>query len=158
MKKEEFLKLSSSVFKDFGFTKKGNNFYYDFNDEFLGVFGLQKSAFDAYYYVEFGFAIKSLNPKMPFPKYHEVNLSFGRIEFNFNIDSKAVYYENLDEKAFKAILQEKILWFIEIGKSGKSGIGKSYCEFGSCAIGECSLTYLGLPTDVTLVIPETIWL
>ena len=157
MKKEEFLKMVTSIFKSYGFSKKGNNFYYDFNNEFLGVFGLQKSTYDAYYYIEFGFAIKNLNPKMPFPKYYELNLRFARIEFEFNINSQAVYYENLDEQAFKEILQEKITWFIEIGKSGKSGIGKSFCEFGRCAISESSLTYLGLPTDIKFVCPETIW-
>ena len=94
---------------------------------------------------------------MPFPKYHELNLSFGRIKFNFDINIQAVYYENLDEERFKEILQEKITWLIEIGKAGKSGIGKSFCEFGDCAIGESSLTYLGLPTDIKFVYPEKIW-
>ena len=158
MKKEEFLKLVSSVFKKYGFSKKGNNYYLDFDNDFVGVFGLQKSTYDAYYYIEFGFAIKNLNPKMPFPKYYELNLNFDRIKFDFSSDVYAVFYENLNKEAFNEIIEQKILWFIEMGRSGRNSIRKNFCEFGSYAIGKSSLAYLEISPDSKPVFPETLWI
>ena len=144
MQKEEFIKFITAIFKSYGFTKKGNNFYYDFQNEFIGVFGLQKSYYGPYYYIEFGFAIKGLNPKMPFPKFDELNLNFGRAMFG---DFKAVYYEELNTELFKEKLQEKISFLVETGRSGKEEIREKFLKFGSHVIGQRSAAYLDIPPN-----------
>ena len=71
MTKQDFLKQIWLFFKQYGFVKHGNHFYLDCENDFVCVAGLYKSNYGNYYYMEYGFAIKSINPRMPCTKFSE---------------------------------------------------------------------------------------
>ena len=74
MEQKAFLKLCTSVFKQYDFEKKNNNYYRRFDNDIMLVFGLQKSAYGGNcYYLEYGFVFQSINKYMPYPKYHQFN-------------------------------------------------------------------------------------
>ncbi len=157
MTKAQFLKMTAEIFSLKGFSKKGNNFYFDFDNEFVGTFGLQHSNFGAYYYIEFGFSIKNLNPKMPTPKFNELNLNFGRVKFGFSDDSSAVLYESVEKDKYESIIRDKIVWFLELGRSGKNAIARAFSETGKYAIAPSTIEYMGIADNKKPVYPEKLW-
>lgn len=94
MEKNAFLKLCASFFKANGFSRKGNSFYYDNKDGILLVFGLNKSSYGPYYYMEHGCVFTEINKHLPFPKYNELDINLGRIMLPYG---KAIHYELMGE-------------------------------------------------------------
>ena len=154
MTKKEFLNLFSFTIQKYNFIKKNNNFYLDCDNDIVCVVGLYKSNFDEYYYIEFGFAIKSINPKIPYPKFSELNINCGL----FLLDCKEeIHYENLDHKNFVEQLNKELLMFVTSGKSGINGIRNNYIDKCSYIIGQTTLKYLGVDKSNLIVYPETLW-
>lgn len=59
MDKKAFIEFLNEVFKQFGFKKKGNNWFSETND-LKKVINLQHSNFGNYYYINYGWIIKNL--------------------------------------------------------------------------------------------------
>ena len=121
-----FLKLCSALFRDNSFICKGKNYYYDGHQGVSVVFGLQKSNYGPYYYMEHGFAFSAINKHFPFPKHNELDINLGRIMFPFG---KMLHYETMNEsdcKAFVATIQEKINTICPIINQGKEKIIDQY--------------------------------
>ena len=161
MKKEEFVRLVTKVAKECGFSKKGNNFYYDFGNDIVSVLGLQKSLYGAYYYVEYGYAILSLNPRAPYPKFSDLNVNFGRIMFPFNKEvSTMVEYETINEidtEVIVSTLRSILKKMVETGINGKTEIAKVYYNNISYVIGASTIEYLNIPKGEFSVLSEKIW-
>lgn len=113
MTKQEFIKFMSNLMKEKNFIKKGSNYYFDCGNDVLCVLGMYKSNYDNYYYMEYGFVFKSINPKMPFPKYSELNINCGRIW----ADGKdAIYYEHVTQEALKQVIHDVVSELVEAEK------------------------------------------
>ena len=108
MEKKEFLKYCSEIFKSRNFLSKGQSFYFHGSQEILVVFGITKSSYGPYFYIEYGFAIRSVNKCLPHPKFNEVDLNCGRI---MTPKGKAIRYEELshdDCQALRTVLNHYI--------------------------------------------------
>lgn len=101
MEKRAFLKSCSKIFIDSAFVQKGNTFFYDNQNGIILVFAVYKSSYGAYYYMEHGIVFSAINKHMPFPKYNELNINFGRIMFPFG---KAIFYESMNECDFEELM------------------------------------------------------
>lgn len=124
MEKKAFLKLCANLFEANGFVRKGNTFYLENECGILLAFGLQKSSYDAYYYMEHGIAFKEINKYLPYPKINELDINMGRIMTRFG---KALWYESLDEQSFCEIsnaVQNKLDVLYPIINAGKEEILK----------------------------------
>lgn len=122
MDKQAFLKFCSGVFKTNGFERKGNAYYYDNLNGILLVFGLQKSSYGPYYYLEYGLAFKRINKHLPYPHYYELDMNLGRIMTPFG---KALRYESMQEAectVFAMSIQSKIDELRPIIDGGKEQI------------------------------------
>lgn len=154
MDKKQFVQLCTKVFKKYGFTRRGCNYYKDLDNDILVIFGLQKSSFGDYYYVEFGFCFKSINRYMPFPAYHEANLRCGRLIVN---ETKTIEYFTLNEDVFANALSLKIHELIENGQKGKQTLVSAYLsktQGNAKIIGEATLNYLGIERGNLTVWPD----
>ena len=100
MEKRSFLKFCAAIFKANGFERKGNTYYYDGQNGVLLVFGLQKSTYGPYYYMEHGFAFKDINKYMPYPRYCELDINLGRVMAPFG---KSLCYEQMGETECTAL-------------------------------------------------------
>ena len=80
---KEFKKIVDEVFLSKGMKKRRSNYYFD-NEEFISVFGLQKSSYANGFYLNLGYVIKDLNTK-EIPNYSDGNI---RLRFEFKIDRK----------------------------------------------------------------------
>ena len=94
MKRQEFDSKLTSLFAQRGFICKKKTYYKEISNEVTIVFGLQKSSYGAYYYLEYGFCFGSINQNMPYPKLCQINLNCGRIMTSIG---KAIEYEKLPE-------------------------------------------------------------
>ena len=157
MTKQEFTKLSNDFFKKKGFLKKGKNYYNDFQNGIVGIFGFQKSNYGEYYYIEYGYAFSSVNPKMPYPNFSELNLNCGRLKFQFETITQEVYYENLDVNVFLNTLNNYVEPFLIAGTKGKNAIIDMYIPNCEYIIGNCTLRYLGIENNDLTVYPESLW-
>lgn len=89
MEKNELIGRITQFFRLKGFRKKGgNNFYLDLSDEVMLVFGVQKSMYGEYCYIESGYVFKSINKHLPYPKYYDVNLRCCRVIISMPLDSR----------------------------------------------------------------------
>ena len=155
MTQQEFLKYLTKIMKSYGFHRKGNHFYFDFENDIMGVLGLQKSVYGPYYYIEYGYAFLSINPRAPFPKMGSLNVNLGRIIFNFEKKrSNMVEYEELDEKGFESTFEELFPPFFEAGRKGRDAIVNSYLDKVCFIVGPSTLQYLGIPKGNLTVLPE----
>ena len=94
MTRSGFYNFLKTVFAEMGFICKNSHFYKTEEDnEKVIVFGLQRSYCGPYYYLEYGFYIKSINKHLPFPKYNQLNLNCGRI---MTSHGKAIVLDELD--------------------------------------------------------------
>lgn len=122
MEKRVFLNFCAEIFKANGFERKGNTYYYDGQNGILFVFGLQKSRYGPYYYIEHGFAFKDITKHMPYPRYCELDMNLGRIMTPFG---KALCYEKMGESEcadLVAAIQLKIDRFCPIVDCGMEQI------------------------------------
>jgi len=122
MEKKSFLKYCADTFKANGFERKGNNYYYDNQNGILFVFGLQKSSYGPYYYIEYGFAFRETNKHWPYPHYYELDMNLGRIMTSFG---KALRYEDMRDSEcmeLASVIQSKIELIRPIVDSGKEQI------------------------------------
>lgn len=103
-----FLKSCTTLFKLNGFEKKGEtHFYKTLGNDILLVFGFYHSKYGSYYYIEYGFAIKSINQHMPYPRFNYLNIRCGRIGVcNTNTFEYEVIDENFLEEIKSAIQNE----------------------------------------------------
>ena len=60
MEKKDLIDLLNEIFKPLGFKRKGNNWLYN-GMELSKIINLQKSNFGNYYYINYGFILKSIN-------------------------------------------------------------------------------------------------
>ncbi len=129
MTKNEFLSICRKVFKSHGFITKGNNFYYPLEGDFGLVYGLQKSIYGPYYYIEPAIYIKSINELMPFPTYAGAEIRCGRLMHFVNNELESTfYYESMNDKEIIEVLEKSIPIYVNLVKSGKDGIRKCYLE------------------------------
>lgn len=120
MEQKAFLKLCTSVFKQYGFEKKNNNYYRCFDNDVMLVFGLQKSAYGGNcYYLEYGFVFQSINKYMPYPKYHQANIRQDRMAIDGNC---AIEYNAISEDIFVHNLSRVLDEVIEVCTHGKDAI------------------------------------
>ena len=56
-----------------------SHFYKKVADDTVIVFGVQKSSYGKYCYIEYGHAFSSINRNMPYPKFNQLNLNCGRV-------------------------------------------------------------------------------
>ena len=155
MEHKEFIKLCTSIFKQYGFEKKSSNYYRDFNNDIVVVFGLQKSSYGGhYYYIEYGFIFPTINKYMPYPKYHQANIRQDRIEIDGNC---AIEYETVSDIAFQKRLITQLEEIIEIAMSGKNSI-LNYSILGNNRAtliqGYNTLPYLGVNMPGITVVPD----
>ncbi len=154
MTKHEFIAEVTAVMKSCGFSKQGNHFYLDCGNSWLCVLGMQKSCYGEYYYLEYGFAITSANPKMPYPKFSELNINCGRMFVN---GSKAFSYNDLQSAQVAAALTAVIPGFAAAGKAGTSEILAQYVPNCHYLIGQVTLQHLGITECRPPVYPEKLW-
>lgn len=122
MDNKSFLTLCTHIFESNGFIRKGKTFYYDNRCGILLVFGLQKSNYGAYYYMEHGVVFTEINKHLPNPKYNELDINLGRIMPAFG---KALCYESMDEDKFSEFvdtIQQKLDVLLPIVNGGKEKI------------------------------------
>lgn len=116
VEKKEFLTFCTSVFRKNGFTRKGQTYYFDMGKDFIVVFGLMKSTYGPYYYMEYGFAIKAINKHLPYPKFNQLDINCGRIMFP---KGKSLCYEEMDSEycnSLQIVLQNHIDTLLLAGK------------------------------------------
>ena len=126
MDNKSFLMLCTSLFESNGFVRKGKTYYYDNQCGILLVFGLQKSNYGAYYYMEHGFAFTEINKHLPNPKYNELDINLGRI---MPVFGKALCYELMDEEKFGELadtIQQKLDVLLPIVNSGRGRIVEEF--------------------------------
>lgn len=122
MEKKSFLRFCADIFKVNGFERKGNTYYYDNLNGIRFVFGLKKSSYGPYYYIEHGFAFREINKHWPYPHYYELDMNLGRIMMSFG---KALRYEDMFEAEcmeFASLIQLKIDAILPIVDCGKEQI------------------------------------
>lgn len=122
MEKKSFLKFCADTFKVNDFERKGNTYYYNNLNGILFVFGLQKSSYGPYYYIEHGLAFTDINRHLPYPKYHELDINLGRIMPSFG---KALRYEIMGDAECRDLavtIQQKIDTIRPIVDGGKEQI------------------------------------
>ncbi|MBE6882048.1 MAG: DUF4304 domain-containing protein [Ruminococcaceae bacterium] len=125
----EFKKVCWKTFKKYSFIKKGNNFHYVYNEEFGLVYGIQKSYYGSYCYIEPAIYIKSINEFMPFPPFSGCEIRCARLTHTVgNNLTTTFYYEILDEQEINDALEKSIPIYIDLIKGGKSEIRKCYLE------------------------------
>ena len=154
MTKELFLKTIGTLLKKYGFIRKGQHYYLNCENDISCVIGLQKSGFGDYYYMEYGFAIQSLNPKMPYPKFSELNINCGRIMIG---QHEAIHYENICDRDLENELNHILPIFIDSGKKGVHSILKNYRDNICYIIGAKTAEYLGVDTKKFNVYPDSLW-
>lgn len=104
MEKNDFLKLVKEILCNHNFTKVKNSYYLNCDENVIAVVGLQKSYYGEYYYIEYGFCVKSTNEFMPYPKIQQSDIR-KRIVFNLNGDTPdQVLYESIDPVAFQNVM------------------------------------------------------
>lgn len=74
-----FKQVMRSFFTTQGFSSHGDHFYKDTGDEILIVFGLQKSNYGDWCYLESGYCLKAINPFLPYPRHNQANINCGRL-------------------------------------------------------------------------------
>ena len=154
MDKKQFVQLCTKIFKQHGFSKHGCNYYKELDNDVLVIFGLQKSNFGDYYYIEFGYVFKSINRHMPFPAYHEANLRCGRLIVN---DTKTIEYFNMIEDVFENAISLKIHELLENGQKGKQTLVSAYLsktQGNAIIVGDATLNYLGIEREYLTVWPD----
>lgn len=155
MEQKAFLKLCTSVFKQYDFEKKNNNYYRRFDNDIMLVFGLQKSAYGGnYYYLEYGFVFQSINKYMPYPKYHQANIRQDRMSIDGNY---AIECDAISEDIFVHNLSHILDEVIEVCTKGKKAI-VDYSIFGekraTLIQGYDTLPYLNLEKVNITVVPD----
>ena len=129
MEQKDFVKTCWSVLKKHSFIRKGNNFHYFYESDFGLVYGLQKSIYGPYYYIEPAIYIKSINEFMPFPPFDGTEIRCARLTHLVNGKTETTfYYETLNEEEIVNVLEESIPIYINLVNSGKEGIRKCYLE------------------------------
>lgn len=129
MEQKDFVKTCWSVFKKHSFIRKGNNFHYICESDFGLVYGLQKSIYGPYYYIESAIYIKSINEFMPFPTFDGAEIRCGRLmHFVNNELENTFYYESMNANEIIEVLEKSIPIYVNLVKSGKDGIRKCYLE------------------------------
>lgn len=155
MTKQDFLKQIWLFFKQYGFVKHGNHFYLDCENDIVCVAGFYQSNYGNYKYMEYGFAIKSINPRMPYPKFSELNINCGRILVN---GKESIYYEKLLPEEIANSLHHEIQTFIMAGKQGKAGIQTLYLPKCTYMIGAATANYFGISASSGFTIyPDSLW-
>ncbi len=152
MNKDEFISTCTNVFREYGFKRKGRNYYLDFQNDLLLIFGLQKSAYGCdYYYINYGFAIKSVNAHMPFPKDYEANLDCGRVTHNGN---PMLEYPDMTEADLRRALHVSLLIPLSVGMNGLQALIDTYIETKKCCwiVGKKAAELLG--TDPEKALPD----
>lgn len=154
MTKQEFTKSINTLLKRDGFIKKGSNFYFDCGNDIVCVFGVDRSNLGDYCYMEYGFAIKSINPKSPFPTFSELNINCGRLLID---GDTAIYYESVNEDNMIKAIHEVLIKLVETGKEGKEAICRVFIPKCHYIISQKTLEYLGIEQGKLRVYPETLW-
>ncbi len=151
MNSAEFKKELCKLFTIKGFMCKGTHFYRNITDEVMIVFGLQHSAYGAYYYMEYGYCFKTINQHLPYPKYTELNLRCGRI---MTAKGQRITPDTLNdfelgdfETKVDALLQE----MESVVVLGKSGFIDYYltekCDESWHVVGMDTVEYFNLPIE-----------
>ena len=128
MDKKEFKKALADTLSEYGFVTTSNIARVE-TDKLIIVVSTQKSNFENSYYLNYGFVIKELNPKLINPKDNQCDV-FGRL--NLTIDSKMfmlVEYEKISRKEFSTALKFSINE--KINPVLKSGLQKYFELFPS---------------------------
>lgn len=151
MEKKEFLKFTANTFRENGFYRKGTNYYREYGDDIIVVFSFFKSSYGSYFYAEYGLAFKSINKHLPYPKYNELDINFGRIMTSFG---KAIKYENITEEElndFSSTIKNYVDHILSIVEKGKKEIVRQ-CIDTSPPVVEYVLketpSFLGLSADL----------
>ena len=148
MTKQYFLELISKYLKEKNFTKRGNNFYFDFKNDIMLIIGLQKSTYEEYYYFEYGFVFKKINSFMPYPKFHQANIRCGRINVN---GRTTIYYQRVSETDLLNALEKVLNRALSNGQTGIERIKQYYIQSEKrnymAIVGQKTLEYLGLKGD-----------
>ena len=118
MGKNDFKKTIGNVLKEYGFQHIKKSYYAE-NDEIIIVVALQKSNFSDEYYVNYGFLIKSENPRVQYPKDYQCDVT-GRISLLINGKQyHSIIPEGLSEeelsKAMKQYMEKTIKPVIDYG-------------------------------------------
>ena len=151
MDKKAFLKFCTNIFEENGFYRKGSSFYLDYNEDTLVVFSFVKSAYGAYYYIEYGLVFKAINRHLPFPKYNELDINFERL---MTKKGKAIMYEVMTEvecDELSGTLQENINHILSIVAGGKESIARQCIEKDIAEVAyvlKGTPEYLGLNADL----------
>lgn len=151
MEKREFLKFTANIFRENGFYRKGTNFYRECSDDIIVVFSFFKSSYGSYFYGEYGLVFMTINKHLPYPKYNELDINFGRIMMGFG---KAIKYENITEEelnVFSSTIKNYVDRILSIVEKGKKEIVRQ-CINSSPPLVEYVLkatpSFLGLSNDL----------
>ena len=133
MLKQEFLNICDGLFRQYGFVKKGRNYYRDAGSDILGSVHFQASSYGAAYYLNCGFSLKDSNECLPYPKLREANMSMrmavpGKEKLSNHPDDYAyttelIKYDLYDrDELERAIDRELSTWVIPAINNGMSYI------------------------------------
>lgn len=104
----EFKQILKTVIKKYGFEFHNNRFYFD-SSNLIVVIDTQKSNYDNYYYINFGFCLKELHKDVHYPKSFECDIACRFL----NNESKGIYQlDMLSCKEFSENLEKNIEDFI----------------------------------------------
>ena len=130
MEREKLKKTVKEILQNYGFKKIKNSFYFNTKD-FLIVIDLQKSMYDDYYYLNYGFCIESMNDYMPYPKTYQCEINMRGLIDN---DNAIMHYHNVNEDTFIHEFKKAInIEIVPIIKEGKSALAKKFRENDSYA-------------------------
>ena len=105
MEKQEFLQAFESVLSEFGFIKRKNRYYKDYQ-EILMVFFPQKSIYGDTYYIEYGYCLKAYNQHLPYPPIYEADYRERLGMDLFPEAGKLLYQVDYDKTAADAFVAE----------------------------------------------------
>lgn len=111
--KEIICALKNVLVNEYGFVRMGKHFYKDICNDLTIVFGLQKSRYGEYAYLERGYCIKSINQYLPYPKFYQLNLNCGRI---MTKNGQAIHFAEVDEHYMEDLIKIIIREYQEMSK------------------------------------------
>ena len=100
MTKDEFLGRLTRYFSSKGFSCNRKHYYKTASDDAILVFGLNRSSYGKYYYLEYGYCFPSISKHFPHPKFNQLNLNCGRVMTD---KGKAIAYEDWNENEMDSL-------------------------------------------------------
>jgi len=133
MTSQEFHALCNRIFTEYGFVKKGKDYYIDLGSDIVGSIHFQKSNYGKAIYLNCGFSLKNSSDYIPYPKRTETNMSWriavpGREKLankpdNYEYSTEMIEYGRYNQNEMETFIKNEIdTWVIPAIKNGMSYI------------------------------------